>query len=1184
MSIEIADTQFLGPFPMQHHGVDAQTSKPDNALRLLLHGVRLQIDPEDGVTIEDGTFGQIVGGRLWKEVDQTKYPRVWHHGFGPGAMNKAQKIEAVKGPAWDELEVGLEPAEARTPYDIKLPVGAPVAIGVGFDFEEQNELAAPYYFGIVAPHKDGTAEIGTKVFDLDQGDKVDEDRFAHIQSFFRVWKDFAPIKSKGKKTKAAPGFLAWQIGLGRGGFKGHGVVAEFGDGKNPQQQLGTVSHRLGGPFKTVPKSDQHSYFTSDLAENGAPVHIDTMTIFHGNGGDAPLEFGGEYTPCFPGPLITTSYLRHDSEADHVWAQGSGKGMWRIQGTSFFAWIPPRREYPPHPPGGEDLTPIPRFQPIPRVPPRIEGDRGGVFIGPGQGQLFININIPGPVPPGGPGRRRGPAQGPVFGPGLQDRPGPPPGRPPRTGGGIIGGRGGDPERPGGALELDPLGFDDIRDAAARLEAIRQIELEARAAVDRGDRRGPLLAGARAPRTFLEEALPRDIAGSVTEIAMPALVFRAQHFGERQPDIRNVNAEVFSRDPAALDAWYDQPIVARIEALGPQASGGGWDLTTEPGEGRYIAGGTGAGIITIFPPELGHEQIGLDEAEIDISGVCLNLYSTYSKLTWGTPDAASGLIFDGFGLGLGAGGNLELSCYSEVGAITDVAEFICGGGVAAAGYIEAPAYTESAYNDSGGIITAGTVVYVTGANAGEPTIAPTTGAGDLPHGIAYSLSLNASSTEVIRSGFFSLAGILDTSSAAVGDFVYYTPAGGTLTLTPGGGVAVGIVIIVSVGSGAMLVGPGMGSDVSGPASSTDNAIARWDGTGGNTLQDSGVTIDDSDNLETSGTITGLSAIIEADSSGPATPSGYGSFWVLGNTPSDPRFRDDAGVEFPLFLSPASFGAGDLLVGSATASRPTRLAPTTNGFVLTLSGGAPVWAAASVGLGGSTGANDNRLLRADGVGGSTVQASTVTLSDTDFMSGLQGVSFGEEASAPIVNLAGTGYIWVLDSAPNAPYFTNDVNEDIPLAGWLGREVTEDRAAGSTTSTIPNAGGTPTTSNGAQFLSVSYTPKSASSKLLIRASAQVGSSSANHAVSIALFRPAGSANAIAAASWFPGASLRFGTITAQRTIDSPGTSSLTFTMRMGPTNSATTAYFNAKPSTGAAFFAASVENSYIEVVEYMP
>lgn len=47
---------------------------------------------------------------------------------------------------------------------------------------------------------------------------------------------------------------------------------------------------------------------------------------------------------------------------------------------------------------------------------------------------------------------------------------------------------------------------------------------------------------------------------------------------------------------------------------------------------------------------------------------------------------------------------------------------------------------------------------------------------------------------------------------------------------------------------------GGDVSGPSSSTDNAISRFDGTSGKTIQDSSVTIDDSGNISTSGTVDG------------------------------------------------------------------------------------------------------------------------------------------------------------------------------------------------------------------------------------------------------------------------------------------------------------------------------------------
>ncbi len=44
--------------------------------------------------------------------------------------------------------------------------------------------------------------------------------------------------------------------------------------------------------------------------------------------------------------------------------------------------------------------------------------------------------------------------------------------------------------------------------------------------------------------------------------------------------------------------------------------------------------------------------------------------------------------------------------------------------------------------------------------------------------------------------------------------------------------------------------LGGTLSGPVSSTDNAIVRWNGTGGDTIQNSGVTVDDSNNLDAAG----------------------------------------------------------------------------------------------------------------------------------------------------------------------------------------------------------------------------------------------------------------------------------------------------------------------------------------------
>ena len=50
-----------------------------------------------------------------------------------------------------------------------------------------------------------------------------------------------------------------------------------------------------------------------------------------------------------------------------------------------------------------------------------------------------------------------------------------------------------------------------------------------------------------------------------------------------------------------------------------------------------------------------------------------------------------------------------------------------------------------------------------------------------------------------------------------------------------------------------GGGGSGDVTGPGSSTDNAITRFDGTGGKTLQNSGCTIDDSNNVTIAGDLT-------------------------------------------------------------------------------------------------------------------------------------------------------------------------------------------------------------------------------------------------------------------------------------------------------------------------------------------
>ena len=78
---------------------------------------------------------------------------------------------------------------------------------------------------------------------------------------------------------------------------------------------------------------------------------------------------------------------------------------------------------------------------------------------------------------------------------------------------------------------------------------------------------------------------------------------------------------------------------------------------------------------------------------------------------------------------------------------------------------------------------------------------------------------------------------------------------------------------------------------------------------------------------------------------------------------------------------------------------------GITLTYNDGAGTLTIANTGLSGSTGSTDNRILRADGTGGSTVQNSAVTIDDSGNISGLGTVGCGAITASGVVGVpAGT------------------------------------------------------------------------------------------------------------------------------------------------------------------------------------
>jgi len=146
-------------------------------------------------------------------------------------------------------------------------------------------------------------------------------------------------------------------------------------------------------------------------------------------------------------------------------------------------------------------------------------------------------------------------------------------------------------------------------------------------------------------------------------------------------------------------------------------------------------------------------------------------------------------------------------------------------------------------SGGSGAGGVVVGVEdeGVDQGSPVTLDFVGAG-----VTVTTS-SGTSTVTIPGGSGSLetqdegatAGTAQTVLNFVGSGVTASSAGATTTITiPGGG----------------------SGDVVGPGSATDNAVARFDTTTGKLIQNSAVTIDDSGNLATAGTVDGRDVSVD------------------------------------------------------------------------------------------------------------------------------------------------------------------------------------------------------------------------------------------------------------------------------------------------------------------------------------
>lgn len=171
----------------------------------------------------------------------------------------------------------------------------------------------------------------------------------------------------------------------------------------------------------------------------------------------------------------------------------------------------------------------------------------------------------------------------------------------------------------------------------------------------------------------------------------------------------------------------------------------------------------------------------------------------------------------------------------------------------------------------------------ATTGAVTVAGTLATGNGGTGLTTFTAANnaiySTSSSALTAGTLPVAaGGTGQTTYTNGQLLIGNTTGNTLTkatLTAGSGIA------ITNGNGSITIAATGGSgDVVGPASATDNAIARFDGTTGKLIQNSAVTIDDTTG---SMTFTGSSARIRGDFSGIINSSA-GLFFQNSSTNSD------------------------------------------------------------------------------------------------------------------------------------------------------------------------------------------------------------------------------------------------------------------------------------------------------------
>jgi len=298
------------------------------------------------------------------------------------------------------------------------------------------------------------------------------------------------------------------------------------------------------------------------------------------------------------------------------------------------------------------------------------------------------------------------------------------------------------------------------------------------------------------------------------------------------------------------------------------------------------------------------------------------------------------------------------------------------------------------------------------------------------------------------------VLTTTNIAEGTNLYYTDARSRAAISAGTGISynntTGVVtnaapdqtVSLTGGTGISTSGtypnftitntsPSLGGDVVGPASATDNAVARYNLTTGKLIQNSGVIIDDSNNVTGVNTLTATNIIVNDDTTlggsnadslavnarittdlEPATNNAK-DIGTNGRNWRDGFFGRNLGTVNLSVTGTTSFDgsqgtSGQVLTSAGTGNTPTWTTPTT-GTVTSVTGTAPV-----VSSGGATPA---------------ISISQATTSTDGYLSSTDWNTFNGKGSGTVTSVGGTGTV-------NGITLTGTVTSsgNLTLGGTLG------------------------------------------------------------------------------------------------------------------------------------------------------